>query len=83
MIDGLIGVAVGKNVGAAEHTWRAPATRLGCSVVVRQDGRQVRPVLDSRCKVMVLLKLQNDEGTADVNWLLDNHKLYSLVQSPS
>ena len=46
LIDGLIVVAVGKNVGAAEQTWRVPATSLGYSVVVRQDDRQVRPGLE-------------------------------------
>ena len=38
--------------------------------MVRQDGRQVSRELELRYSSMDLLKLQNEAGTAEVNWLL-------------
>jgi hypothetical protein len=42
----------------------ASVCREGKLAVVRQDGRQVRPGLVSRSRMIEELKLQNDEGTA-------------------
>ena len=51
--------------------------------MVRQDGRQVRLGLDWNCRSMEVLKLQNEAGTAEVNWLVLNYNHCSLVSRPS
>ena len=48
-----------------------------------QDGRHVSPGLESMYRPMPVLKPQNDEGTAEMNWLLLKYNVCSFVSSPT
>ena len=62
------GLAIGAGRGAL-HTAAVSLVSFWYDPVVRQDGRQLRPGLSWSCRSMEVLKLQNEEGTAEVNLL--------------